>query len=499
MISYLRRPWRVCLVLGLIACLTCARTLASTVSITPANFPTPRLESLKELTPEPITPRATSIKGWKTQTGTKVLFIRTTELPMFDLQVSFTAGSARDSSLPGLAATTLRMLIEGVPGKDFPAIVQTFDDLGAQLDLSIEHERVTLSLRSLSNAQKSAPALQLITQMLGESLLTDDALKKVKKALKDRIASASRDDDKLAEDLVRKLLAPNSPYSVPLYGTNEGLAAITRTDVEQFHQRFYTASHAQITLVGDLTLAQAKAISLQISNALPVMPMGGTPPPPMPVQTADGTDLTRHEERPLTQTHLKLAQRSVSRQHPDYAALYVANLIFGGTPSSRLMSELREKRGLVYNVHAENSNWATAGVMTISLQVSPSLSQATLALIRSMFSDYLRDGPTQQELDQIKIRLANSRALQSASNGQILARLEAINQHDLPLDLDYTVQQIQRLTLKQVHEAMKRHLSADRWRVATVGATVVQQPLPEPPLAPSGTSLPSMCRAEAAL
>ena len=493
MISYLRRPWRVCFVLGLIACLTCARTLASTVSITPANFPTPRLESLKELTPG-HNARATSIKGWKTQTGTKVL-LSAPQVPMFDLQVSFTAGSARDSSLPGLAATTLRMLIEGVPGKDFPAIVQTFDDLGAQLDLSIEHERVTLSLRSLSNAQKSAPALQLITQMLGESLLTDDALKKEKKALKDRIASASRTmttGGRPGQETLARTVPTQCRSMARMRDDSD-----TRTDVEQFHQRFYTASQAQITLVGDLTLAQAKAISLQISNALPVMPMGGTPPPPMPVQTADGTDLTRHEERPLTQTHLKLAQRSVSRQHPDYAALYVANLIFGGTPSSRLMSELREKRGLVYNVHAENSNWATAGVMTIPA-VSPSLSQATLALIRSMFSDYLRDGPTQQELDQIKIRLANSRALQSASNGQILARLEAINQHDLPLDLDYTVQQIQRLTLKQVHEAMKRHLSADRWRVATVGATVVQQPLPEPPLAPSGTSLPSMCRAEAA-
>ncbi|MBC8997677.1 insulinase family protein [Pseudomonas sp. N40(2020)] len=492
----LRKARGVLLGLGIVAGLTGVQTLADTVTVAPANYPAPRLQSLLGPVPVAGTARALSIKGWKTLTGTKVLFIRTTELPMFDLHVSFAAGSARDGDTPGLAAATFSMLNEGIPGKDLSAIVEVFDGLGAQLDMNIDHDRATLALRSLSDEQKRAPALQLFSQILGAPTLTDDALKRVKIELRDSLTSAAQDAGNSPVHLVKTLLAPDGPYSLPFYGTDQGLQALTGTEVKDFHQRFYSASQAQITLVGDLTLAQAKAISLQISNALPVMP-AGTAVMPMPGHKPVGTERTLHEEQPLTQINLILAQPSVSRSHADYAALYTANLIFGGTINSRLMSELREKRGLVYDVYSENAPWATAGLLTISLQVNPAFSQATLALTRSLFSDYLRDGPTQQELDQVKLQVANRSALNSSSNWQILKQLVTINRHDLPLDLDYTVQQVQRLTLKQIHEALNRHLAADRWRVVTVGATVEQQALPAPAPTPPGTSSQSMCRAEA--
>ena len=493
-----RRPWRALLGLGLIACLASTRTLADSAIAAPAHPPAPRLQSLQTPALQPATPRALSIKGWKTLTGTKVLFIRTTELPMFDLHVSFTAGSARDGSMPGLAATTFSMLNEGVPGKDLPAIVETFDAVGAQFAMTINHSRATFVLRSLSDEQKRAPALNMLTQILGEPLLTEDALKRVKNELRDDLRSKTAGAGNSSEHLLKTLFAPDSPWSLPFYGTQQGLQSVTRAAVKDFHQRFYSAKHAQITLVGDLTLEQAKALSLQISNALPDM-AAGTPAIPMPAHELLGNVSSLHDEQSLTQTNLIIGQPSVSRQHPDYPALYVANLIFGGASNNRLMNELREKRGLVYGVDSETTTWASAGLMTITLQVSPSLSQATQALTQAMFSDYLRDGPTQQELDQIKLQVANSSALYRASNRQILTQLARINRHDLPLDLDYAVQQVQRLTLTQIHEAMKRHWASDRWRVVTIGSTVVQQPLPELPLAPSGTSLPSMCRAEAAL
>ncbi|WP_277759712.1 pitrilysin family protein [Pseudomonas sp. A34-9] len=489
------RYWRGTLLgFGVIAAVTGIQALADTALSASANAPAPRLQSLSGLLPVAAPSRALHIKAWKTLSGSKVLFIRTTELPMFDVHVSFAAGSARDGDTPGLAAATFSMLSEGVAGKDLAAIVETVDGLGAQLEMGIDHERAHLALRSLSDARKSTPALALFAQILGKPLLAEEALPRVKNELRDSLMATSQDADDLAALRAKALLAPNSPYSRPFYGTDQGLQALTRTAVVDFHQRFYTAAHAQITLVGDLTLEQAKAISLQISNELPVTPPG-TPATPMPAQTTTGTEMSLHEEQTLTQTHLMLAQPGVSRRHPDYAALYAANLIFGGTANSRLMKELREKRGLVYDVHAQNADWATTGLMMITLQVSPSFSAGTLALTRSLFSDYLRDGPTQQELDQIKLQVANMSALNSASNRQILQQLVAINRHDLPLDLDYTVQQVQRLTLKQTHEALNRHLSADQWRVVTVGATVEQRPVPAPSAPPPDASSGSMCRA----
>lgn len=482
--------------LGLVTCLAGTQTLADTAIVAPANSPASRLHSLQVLAPPVDTSRMLDIKAWKTLTGTKVLFIRTAELPIFDLHVSFAAGSARDDNLPGLAAATFSLLNEGVEGKDLSAILETFDGLGAQLDMSLDHDRANLHMRSLSDARKSTPALQLFAQILGKPLLDDGALKRVKKVLRDHLKFKSPEAGNSAMHQVRTLLAPGSPYALPFYGTDQGLQTVTRAAVKDFHLRFYSARHAQITLVGDLTLEQAQAISLQISHALPTTPPG-TASPPLPALGRTGAELTRHEEQPQTQTHLLLAQLAVPPQHPDYVALYAANLILGGTPNSRLMNELRERRGLVYDVDSDNSHWAGAGLMSISLQVSPQFVEATLALTRSLFSDFLRDGPTQQELEQIKQYVANMSAFNRASNLQILKQLVAINRHDLPLDLDYTVQQVQRLTTRQIHEALNRQLAADRWRVLTIGATVEQQPLPALPVTPPGASSQSMCRAEA--
>ena len=203
--------------------------------------------------------------------------------------------------------------------------------------------------------------------------------------------------------------------------------------------------------------------------------------------------MSSHIELAQDQTHMLLGQFGLAREHRDYLALHTANMIFGGTSNSRLMAELRQKRGLVYGAYSDIEDWAGTGLMTISLQISPQWRQATQTLIESMLRDYLRDGPTQQELDQYKRYLTNTSALTSASNKQILTQLVEINRHDLPLDLDFAAQQAQRLTLADIKAALNNHLAADKWRAVTVGKTVDQQPLPEPIETPDQ----SMCRADA--
>lgn len=453
--------------------------------------PTAHLQSLLELKAPATAPRALTIKGWKTLSGTKVLFIRTTELPMFDVHISFAAGSARDSAMPGLATATFGMLTEGVPGKDQAAIAETFDSLGAELNMEIDHARATFSLRSLSDPAKSTPALNLLTQIVGEPLLSEERLSPIKNELRAELAFQQDDAGHLSKQRIKTLLAPNSPYSHPVYGTEQGLAAITHSAVRNFHQQHYVAQTAQITLVGDLTLEQAKAFSLQISNALPAAGEPATvtasvSPAPDPV-------VGSHIERAQQQTHLLLAQPIVPRGHADYVALYAANLILGGTHNSRLMKELRYKHGLVYEASSEIEEWAQGSLLTLTLQTGAQFSVGTETLLRSLLSDFVRDGPTAEELDQLKRRLADMSAMSSASNRQIVARLVKINRHDLPLDLDYTAQQVQRLTLEDIRQALNKHVAADGWQVVTVGATVEQLPLP-PVSAPSDPTDQHRCR-----
>jgi zinc protease len=448
------------------------------------------LQSLVELDELAATSRPMKIHGWKSLFGGKVLFIRTPELPMLDLHVSFPAGSTQDGTQPGLAAATFSLLNEGVPGKDLPVILETFDGLGAKLGMSINPDRASFSLRMLTAAEKRDPALLLFTQILGQPLLTDKSLVSVKAELTHILKAQQQDPYSQITHAMNELLMPGNPYTQPIYGTEKGVAALSREQIQAFHRKAYTASSAQITLVGDLTLEQAQAVSLQVFNTLPT---GSKMTDVVPIPQRQGDAQSRHIERPLSQTHIMLGQTAVTRQHPDYMALTVAHLIFGGQkPSSRLMKELREKRGLTYAVQLESTFWQGGSAAVISLKTSPQFSKGAVTVAKSMYRDYLQTGPTQQELDETLRQLRTSIALNRASNAQILSLLVDINQNDLPLDLDFSIEQAQGLTVAQIKSALNRHFDADQWSVVTVGPTVEQLPLPLP-----ANEVPqSMCRAE---
>src|SRR5690606_15699501 len=142
-----------------------------------------------------------------------------------------------------------------------------------------------------------------------------------------------------------------------------------------------------------------------------------------------------HIEFPSNQTHLLLAQLGVERRNPDYPALYLGNQILGGGGfGSRLMEEVREKRGLSYGGYSGFSPMQARGPFMISLQTRADQSQATLELVRSVLSGFLADGPTQAELDNAKRELSGSFPLSTASNADIVGQLGAIGFYDLPLN-----------------------------------------------------------------
>ena len=481
--------------LALMSCLPVTVMAADTPPPAPAGFPASVLQSLLDIDTTQSTPRPLTIKGWKTKADTKTLFIRTPELPMFDIHVSFAAGSALENDKPGLAGMTFSLLNEGVEGKnDHAAISETFDGLGAKLGQTLDQGRATFSLRSLSDPEKSAPALQLFAQILGQPSLSEEALIRVKNELGGLLQARQQESTALASLRLQELLAPETAYARSIYGTDAGLASITRKAVQDFHRQAYSARQAQITVVGDLTVEQAQTISLQIANALPDTPVNTSPAAPF---KPTGMTMTSHIERAQEQVHVLLGQPSVSRRHDDFVALNAASVIFGRGTNSRLITELRHKRGLVYYAGIQTHDWAESGLTTISLDTSPQFADGTVALVRSMFSDYLRDGPTQEELDHLKRRLANMSVSGRASNAQILERLVEINRNHLPLDLDFFIEQVQRLTLKEIKAAMDKHLTDDEWRVVTVGPTVEQLPLVQPADAPADNPSRSLCRADA--
>jgi len=437
----------------------------------------PVIESLNELDTAAPQRRPLDIQTWRTNEGAKVLFVEARELPMFDLRLTFAAGSSHDQGIPGLAMLTNAMLNEGVPGKDVSAIAAGFEDLGASFGNGAYRDMAVVSLRSLSAAEQREPALALFNQVLGQPTFPEESLARIKNQLLAGFEQQKQNPGKLANlELFQRLYGEHA-YGHPSEGTAESIPGIDREQLQAFHARAYAAGNAVIALVGDLSRSEAEALTAAVSAALPAgpaLPRIAQPEVPVPGPS--------HIEFPSNQTHLLIAQLGIDRRDPDYAALYLGNQMFGGGGfGTRLMEEVREKRGLTYGIYSGFTAMQARGPFLISLQTRADQSAGTLQLIKDMLRDYLSDGPTEAELQRAKRELAGSFPLSTASNAAIVGQLGSMGFYDLPLSyLEDFMAEVQALSLEQVKDALNRHLDPEALVVVTAGPTVEQKELPPP-------------------
>ncbi|MBB2496893.1 M16 family metallopeptidase [Aquipseudomonas ullengensis] len=465
--------------LGLILLIGLLTFIASRTAQAPeaAAAPSEHLESLAALEGKAPSRRTLDIQTWQTAEGAKVLFVAAPELPMFDLRLTFAAGSSQDDGVPGLAALTNAMLNEGVPGKDVSAIAEGFEGLGADFGNGAYRDMAVASLRSLSDKAQREPALKLFEQVLGQPTFPEDSLARIKNQLLAGFEYQKQNPGKLAGLQLFERLYGTHPYAHPSEGNEQTIPPISVAQLRAFHQKAYAAGNAVIALVGDLSRAEAEAMAAEVSAALPKGPALAKIAQPQEPKAGPS-----HIEFPSKQTHLLLAQLGIDRRDPDYAALTLGNQILGGGGfGTRLMEEVREKRGLTYGVYSGFSAMQARGPFMISLQTRAELSDGTLKLVQDLLHDYLASGPTEQELDNAKRELAGSFPLSTASNADIVGQLGAMGFYDLPLSyLEDFVAQVQALDVAQVKAAMAKHLNPDALVIVTAGPTVAQKELPPP-------------------
>ena len=436
-----------------------------------------KLQSLAELDGKAPSHRSLNVQTWNTAEGAKVMFVEARELPMFDLRLILSAGSSQDGDAPGLAVLTNAMLNEGVAGKDVGAIAQGFEGLGADFGNGAFKDMALASLRSLSAAEQREPALALFAEVVGKPTFPADSFTRIKNQMLAGFEYQKQNPGKLASIELMNRLYGNHPYAHPSDGTAKTVPAISVAQLQDFHQKAYAAGNVVIALVGDLSRSEAEAIAAQVSTALPKGPALAKL-----AQPAEPAASIGHIEFPSKQTNLMLAQLGIDRDDPDYAALSMGNQILGGGGfGTRLMSEVREKRGLAYGVYSGFTPMQARGPFMINLQTRAEMSAGTLKLVQDVLADYLKTGPTDKELADAKRELAGSFPLSTASNADIVGQLGAMGFYNLPLTyLEDFMRQSQSLTVEQVRTALNKHLSTDKMVIISAGPTVPQKPLPAP-------------------
>ena len=408
--------------------------------------------------------------------GAKAYLVQTKALPMVDIEISIDAGDRYDpDGKSGLADMTAALMNYGVrSGKGVLSEAQIADeiaDLGANIGLSVSGERAILRIRSLSRKDLRDRAVQLAAAMLSAPIYDPKIVEREKQRTITSLLEAETKPEFVLEKRFKKSVYGSYPLAdTP---TAKSIAAVSPTDLKQFHKQFYRGDRMIVSIVGDVDPTQANEI---VRGLLTSVPESGAPIAKLPELAKSPVEPMDKREIQIPfdtqQAHIAMGMTAVARNNPDYFPLLVGNYILGGGGFvSRLMSEVREKRGLAYSVFSYFSPGQENGIFQAGLQTKNNQATVALEVMSSTIAKFIADGPTQAELLAAKSNLVNGYPLRIDNNRKLLDNVSSIAWNNLPLDtMEIWTKQVEAVSLEQVTSAFQKYLAMDRMKIVVLGA-----------------------------
>jgi zinc protease len=409
------------------------------------------------------------IEHWQTAGGAQVYFVENHELPMLDLSVEFPAGSAFDSAeMSGAAAMTNRLLRLGADGMNENEIASRLADVGAELSASSETDRAGLSLRTLSSAKERHQALDVFSRILRNPTFPQAVLDREKVRLIGALQEANTKPETIAAVNFYRLVYREHPYALRSRGEVATVEKLTRDVLVSFYQRHYDRHYAVVALIGDVTRAEAEAIAEDVTRDLP---HENRAEPALPRVAALDAGVKRFLAHPASQAHILIGAPGIRRGDPDYFPLFVGNYVLGGGGFvSRLIEEVRQKRGLAYSAYSYFAPLKRAGPFVIGLQTKREQAGEALRVVNSTLREFVANGPTEDELVAAKRNIIGSFPLRIDSNRKIHEYLALIGFYRLPLSyLETFSANVERVTIAEIRAAFARHVDPDRMVTVVVG------------------------------
>ena len=417
---------------------------------------------------------ATTIQHWVNRDGVLIYLVEAKTIPMVDVQVDWPVGSASDpQSKIGLASLTAALIDKGaVANKKVlteAAIADKLADLGAVLSFSAGAERSSMRMRSLSDAKRVNELVSLTAQILNEPLFDSKVLSREK----DRTIMAIKEAQIKPEVILSKEFDRQIYGSHP-YGLSASVAtvqSITQKDVKDFYFNRYSKKGVKVSIVGDIDKASADQLVEKVLAGFPKEAKITQSVPEVSLFQPNSSKVIKIPHA-AQQAHISMGMPTIARKNPDYFPMLVGNYILGGGGFvSRLVKEVREKRGLAYSVYSYVSPGRQIGPYVAGMQTQQSQADLAVDVMKKTISEFIEHGPTDEEMNAAKDNLINGFPLRIDSNRKILDNVASIAWNDLPLDtLDTWRDQLKAVTKEQVKKAFKTHLDMNRMVTVVVGA-----------------------------
>lgn len=403
---------------------------------------------------------AAPVQSWTTVQGTRVYFIETHTLPIVDVQISFLAGSAFDPpALPGVASMTASLLDQGAGARNEKEVAETLADIGAQMSAGAGMDSASVSLRTLSDPERRATAVALMVDALTQPHFDGAVFKRDQARSIAGLKEALTKPQVLSQRAYMSAIYPDHPYGQ--LTTPESLAQMSRSDMERFWRSHYSAARASVAVVGDLTRAEAEALAIQLTAALPADQADVPRTLPKPAPTATKTVRVDH---PASQAHLLVGMPSVARDDAEQIALQVGNYTLGGGGFVSLLTKsVREDRGYAYSVYSYFDPKLVEGPFTIGLETKRSQANDALKVVNTVLGDFLQRGPTATQLKAAQDNIAGGFALRIDANSKLAANLGVMAFYGLPTDwLEKYPERVRALTPEAVRAAFQKHVKPEQ-------------------------------------
>lgn len=423
---------------------------------------------------------ALDIQNIENDAGIELWLVENRANPIISVSLGVKGGTAYDpNGKEGLAELASGLFDEGAGELDSAAFQKQLNDRGIDFRFSAGQDDFTADLRFLS--QDRDVAADLLGLALTKPRFDPEPLERIRNGLLVELAQGEGDPGTIAGRNLDKLLLDGHPYGRPGNGTTASVSALTAADLKDFVARRFVRDRLHVAIVGDIDAAGARAWAAKAFGGLPK----SADLPDLPPLEPRVKGVSRVVDFAAPQATILFAQPGIKRSDPDFFAAYLANYSLGGGGfSSRLMTEVREKRGLVYGIGSDLWTMDAGGLIAGQFQTDPDKVVEAIRIVREEWARMAAEGPTEEELANAKTYLIGYYPRNFTSTMKTAQALRGLQLEQLGIDyVDRRQKEIAAVTEADVRRVAAELLHADALsfivvgpaaRIALAGAEVVK-------------------------
>jgi zinc protease len=406
-----------------------------------------------------------NIKEVTSPGGINAWLVEEPSIPFVALEIRFKGGTSLDAEgARGATNLMVGLLEEGTGDMDAQAFAKASEELAAQFGYDSHADAVSISARVLTENRDEA--LALLRKSLVAPSFPQDALDRVREQVLSGLRSDLKDPDKIAGARMAEIIYGDHPYGSAGEGTIESVTHLTREDMIAAHQGAMAKDRLFVGVVGDITAEELGPVLDTLLGDLPET--GASMPGPAKVDIMGGVDVVDFD---TPQSVAMFAQNGIDRDDEDFFAAYVLNTILGGGGfESRLMEEVRVKRGLSYGVYSYIVLRDLANVYMGSVSSANDRVAQAIEVIQDEWALMAADGPTEDEVEKAKALLTGAYPLRFDGNGAIATIMVSMQMDNMPIDYIATRNdKVDAVTVEDVKRVAGELLTPEKLQFVVVG------------------------------